>query len=79
MVGAFLLNSDHPGGGTSGSHGCAHAGVRRSDPLVIQIVFHMVREVQVKANQLGPVRLYRITPGIVPSKQSLYKLEKQSG
>lgn len=53
MVGAFVLNSDHPGDGTSGPHGCAHAGVRRSDPLVIQIVFHMVlREVQVKVNQL---------------------------
>nr|ACN33361.1 unknown [Zea mays] len=27
---------------------------------------------------LGPVRLHRITPGIISSKQSLYKLEKQS-
>jgi hypothetical protein len=28
---------------------------------------------------LGLVRFYRITPGIVPANQSLYKLEKQSG
>jgi hypothetical protein len=27
----------------------------------------------------GLVRLCRITPGIVPANQSLYKLEKQSG
>jgi hypothetical protein len=28
---------------------------------------------------LGLVRFYRITAGIVPTSQSLYKLEKQSG
>jgi hypothetical protein len=28
---------------------------------------------------LGLVRFYRIAPGIVPTNQSLYKLEKQSG
>jgi hypothetical protein len=27
----------------------------------------------------GLIRLCRITPGIVPANQSLYKLEKQSG
>jgi hypothetical protein len=28
---------------------------------------------------LGLVRFYRIAPGIVPTNQNLYKLEKQSG
>jgi hypothetical protein len=32
-----------------------------------------------EAEALVLVRLRRITPGIVPANQSLYKLEKQSG